>query len=178
MTGVQTCALPISLLTWFVIRAGWHLPWPLAVGATLFFLAVDSLLVAGCAVKFIDGGWFPLALGVALFAGMSTWSRGRKLVLESIRRDGLELQPFIDGLDPAGVSRAWRVAVYAVADPGTVPQALLHNLKHNQVLHERNLVLTVRFEEVPWVPEQERLQMQALGHDFWRVTLQIGRAHV
>jgi KUP system potassium uptake protein len=172
--AVTLTMLITTLLTWFVIRAGWRLSWPLAAGATLFFLTVDALLVAGCAVKFVDGGWFPLALGVALFAGMSTWARGRQLVLESIRRDGLALQPFVDGLQPADMSRAWRVAVYAVADPSTVPQALLHNLKHNQVLHERNLVLTVRFEDVPWVPEAERVAVQALGHDFWRVSLHFG----
>ncbi|WP_439608005.1 potassium transporter Kup [Hydrogenophaga sp.] len=163
-----------TVLTYFVVREGWRLPAPLAIGATVFFLAIDALLVAGCAVKFFDGGWFPLALGLLLFGVMSTWSRGRDLLLKGIRRDGLELQPFIDGLDPRTVHRAARTAVYPVADPSTVPQALLHNLKHNQVLHERNVVLTVVFHEVPWVPMEERVQVEALGHSFWRVTLNFG----
>ena len=132
-----------TVLTYFVVSEGWRLPKPLALGATVFFLAIDALLVAGCAVKFFDGGWFPLALGLVLFGLMSTWSRGRDLLLQSIRRDGLELQGFIDGLDPRSVHRAERTAVYPVADPDTVPQALLHNLKHNQVLHTRNLILTL-----------------------------------
>jgi KUP system potassium uptake protein len=163
-----------TVLTYFVVREGWRLPAPLAIGATVFFLAIDALLVAGCAVKFFDGGWFPLALGLLLFGVMSTWSRGRDLLLKGIRRDGLELQSFIDGLDPRSVHRAGRTAVYPVADPSTVPQALLHNLKHNQVLHERNVVLTVVFHEVPWVPMEERVQVEALGHSFWRVTLNFG----
>ncbi|MES2887878.1 MAG: potassium transporter Kup, partial [Pseudomonadota bacterium] len=163
-----------TVLTYFVVSEGWRLPKPLAIGATLFFLAIDALLVAGCAVKFFDGGWFPLALGLVLFGLMSTWSRGRDLLLESIRRDGLELQSFIDSLDPRSVHRAERTAVYPVADPSTVPQALLHNLKHNQVLHERNVILTVKFHEVPWVPMEERVEVLALGHSFWRVTLHFG----
>jgi len=163
-----------TVLTYFVVREGWRMPAPLAVGATLFFLAIDALLVAGCAIKFFDGGWFPLALGLVLFGLMSTWSHGRDLLLRSIRRDGLELQPFLDSLDPRSVPRAARTAIYPVADPATVPQALLHNLKHNQVLHERNVVLTVVFHEVPWVPMEERVDVEPLGHGFWRVTLHFG----
>ena len=163
-----------TVLTYFVVREGWRLPAPLAVGATAFFLAIDALLVAGCAVKFFDGGWFPLVLGLLLFGVMSTWSRGRALLLRSIRREGIELQPFIDALDTGSLQRAARTAVYAVADPGTVPQALLHNLKHNQVLHQHNVLLTVLFQEQPWVPEPQRVQVQPLGRDFWRVTLNFG----
>ena len=163
-----------TVLTYFVVRKCWQLPAPLAIGATLFFLAVDALLVAGCAVKFFDGGWFPLALGLMLFGVMSTWSRGRTLLMESIRWEGVELQPFIDTLDLRSVHRVERTAVYPVADPAIVPQALLHNLKHNQVLHEHNVILTVLFGDVPWVPMEERLDAQRLGEGFWRVTLRFG----
>ncbi|MCA3069688.1 MAG: potassium transporter Kup [Rhodocyclaceae bacterium] len=163
-----------TMLTYFVVRKAWQLPAPVAIGATAFFLAIDALLVAGCAVKFFDGGWFPLALGLLLFGVMSTWSRGRARLVQAIRRDGLELQSFIDGLDPRALNRAERTAVYAVADPTTVPQALLHNLKHNQVLHVRNVILTVVFHEVPWIPMDRRVQVAPLGHGFWRVTLNFG----
>ena len=94
--------------------------------------------------------------------------------MQAIRRDGLELQPFIDGLNPRSLNRAERTAVYAVADPTIVPQALLHNLKHNQVLHERNVILTVVFHEVPWMSMDRRVQIAPLGHGFWRVTLNFG----
>jgi KUP system potassium uptake protein len=163
-----------TVLTYFVVREGWRLPAPLAVGATAFFFALDSVLVAGCAVKLFDGGWFPLALALLLFAAMSTWWRGRALLLASIRSDGVELQPFVDAIDPQTVPRAARTAVYLVADPSTVPQALLHNLKHNQVLHECNVVLTLQFHEVPWVTMERRLEARALGHSFWQVTLHFG----
>ncbi|ODV07143.1 MAG: potassium transporter Kup [Rubrivivax sp. SCN 70-15] len=163
-----------TVLTFFVVSRGWGVPAPVAVGATLFFLVIDALLVAGCLIKFFDGGWFPLLLGLLLFGLMSTWARGRTLLMESIRRDGIELQPFIDALDPRSIHRVERTAVYAVANPETVPQALLHNLKHNQVLHERNVILTVAFHEVPWVGMDERVEVESLGHSFWRVTLHFG----
>ncbi|WP_309637863.1 potassium transporter Kup [Methylibium sp.] len=163
-----------TVLTYFVVREGWRLPAPLAIGATLFFLAIDALLVAGCAVKFFDGGWFPMALGLLMFVVMSTWSRGRALLMKGIRREGVELQQFIDSLDSRSVHRVERTAVFPVADPATVPQALLHNLKHNQVLHEHNVILTVVFGEVPWVPTERRMEVVPLGHGFWRVTLHFG----
>jgi KUP system potassium uptake protein len=105
---------------------------------------------------------------------MSTWRRGRELLMESSRRDGLALQDFIDQIDPRSVNKAERTAVYAVSDPETVPQALLHNLKHNQVLHARNVILTVRFQDVPWIPMERRVEVKSLGHGFWRVQVNYG----
>lgn len=163
-----------TILTYFVVRETWRMPAPLAIGATAFFLLIDALLVAGCSIKFLDGGWFPLTLGLVLFVLMSTWRRGRELLIESTRRDGLSLQDFIDQLDPRNVNKAERTAVYAVADPDLVPQALLHNLKHNQVLHARNVILTVRFHDVPWVPMERRVNVQSLGHGFWSVRVNYG----
>lgn len=163
-----------TVLTYFVVRDGWRLPAPLAVGATVFFLLLDAMLVAGCAIKFVDGGWFPVVLGLLIFTAMSTWARGRTLVSDNLRKEGLELAPFVAALEHDKVHRVGRTAVYPVADPALVPQALLHNLKHNQVLHERNVVLTVRFAEVPYVLEQERLEVQRLSRDFWRVHLTFG----
>ncbi|MBP7914003.1 MAG: potassium transporter Kup [Vitreoscilla sp.] len=172
--AVTLTMLITTVMTFFVVRESWRLPAPLAWGATLFFLAVDAALVAGCAVKLFDGGWFPLALGLGLFTLMSTWARGRAQMMDSIQRDGLALAPFISSLDPSDLQRSTRTAVYPVANPEMVPQALLHNLKHYQVLHERNLILTVNYREVPWVAPSERVTVQALGNDFWRVTLHFG----
>jgi KUP system potassium uptake protein len=172
--AVTLTMLITTILTYFVVRESWRLPAPVAVGATVFFLLIDALLVAGCAIKFLDGGWFPLLLGLVLFALMSTWRRGRELLMDSIRRDGISLQEFIAQLDPHSMNRVDRTAVYAVAEPANVPQALLHNLKHNQVLHTRNVVLTVRFHEVPWIPMERRVDVQALGHGFWQVQVNYG----
>jgi KUP system potassium uptake protein len=163
-----------TLLTFFVVRYRWNLPKPITFLATGFFLVVDLALISGCMIKFFDGGWFPLALGAILFLLMATWRRGRDIVLSTIRKDGVDLQVFIGTLNPAGIQRAARVAVYPVADPSMVPQALLHNLKHNQVLHDRNIILTVRFADVPWVDETERVEIENLGNSFWRVVLNFG----
>ena len=163
-----------TVLAYFVVRDGWRLPAPVAIGATMFFLAIDAVLVAGCAVKFLDGGWFPLALGALLFGVMSTWSRGRALLLEGIRREGVDLREFLAQPDLRTMSRATRTAVYPVADPTTVPQALLHNIKHNEVLHEHNVIVTVVFRDVPWVAPDDRAEVERLGEGFWRVALNFG----
>lgn len=172
--AVTVTMLITTLLTFFVVRHGWHYPTPVAMAATSTFLAVDLLLVVSCAIKFMQGGWFPLVLGLGIFMVMATWRRGRELLLESIRRDDPELLPFISGLSHHGAHRVSRTAVYAVANPSTVPQALLHNLKHNQVLHERNVILTVAFHEVPWIAFDERVQVTPLGVGFWRVQVNYG----
>lgn len=163
-----------TVLAYFVVRDGWRLPAPVAIGATMFFLAIDAVLVAGCAVKFLDGGWFPMALGALLFGVMSTWSRGRALLLEGIRREGVDLREFLAQPDLRTMSRATRTAVYPVADPTTVPQALLHNIKHNEVLHEHNVIVTVVFRDVPWVAPDDRAEVERLGEGFWRVLLNFG----
>ncbi len=167
-----------TLLTYFVVARLWHLPRAVAIGASLFFLSIDAVLVAGCAFKFFDGGWFPLVLGAALFVLMSTWFAGRAQAMQSIRRDGVALQPLIDSLKAGQASRVERTAVFLVADPSNAPQALLHNLKHNQVLHERNVIATVYFHERPWVGMDERVQVQPLGNGFWRVGLHFGFMNV
>ena len=172
--AVTLTMLITTVLTWFVVRDGWRLPVAVVAPITLFFLALDALLVAGCAVKLFDGGWFALAVGAGLFLLMSTWASGRLRLMQALRQDGLALQPFLDTLHRDDLGRAERTAIYPVADGGLVPQALLHNLKHNQVLHACNLVLTVVFEERPWVPEADRLETEALGHGFWRTRVHFG----
>jgi KUP system potassium uptake protein len=164
-----------TLLTFFVVRYTWHRSLWLALAATAMFLVVDAVLVMSCSLKIWQGGWFPLVMGAAIFAIMSTWKRGRELLIEHIRRDDPELLPFITALaEDTGAHRAPRTAVYAVANPDTVPQALMHNIKHYQVLHEQNVILTVKFEEVPRVPAEERVKVTPLVAGFWRVELSYG----
>jgi KUP system potassium uptake protein len=130
--------------------------------------------VVSTSLKFLSGGWFPLVLGIALFTVMASWRRGRVLLMNSISKEDPDLLPFVQALATADMPRARRTAVYAVASRDTVPQALLHNLKHNQVLHERNLILTVVFHDVPYVPEADRVELEALATGFWRVTVNYG----
>jgi KUP system potassium uptake protein len=172
--AVTVTMLITTLLTYFVVRNGWRYPLPVAIGATAFFVALDLLLLVSCSIKLLQGGWFPLVLGAGIFLVMATWRRGRELLIDSIRHDDPDLLPFITALSQDSVHRVPRTAVYAVANPGTVPQALLHNLKHNQVLHERNVILTVVFHEVPWIAFAERVVVEPLVEGFWRVQVNYG----
>ena len=172
--AVTVTMLITTVLTFFVVRHGWGYPLPVALAATGVFLALDALLVVACSLKFWQGGWFPLALGVAIFMVMATWKRGRELLMDSLKSDDPELLPFITALATDTLHRVPRTAVYTVANPDTVPQALMHNLKHNQVLHERNLILTVVFHEVPWIAFEERVQVTPLAAGFWRVAVNYG----
>jgi KUP system potassium uptake protein len=172
--AVTVTMLATTILTFFVVRHAWKYPLPVAAGATALFLVVDAVLVAACSLKLMQGGWFPLVLGVALFTVMASWRRGRELLVDSISRGDPELVPFLQALALDGLPRAKRTAVYAVASQNTVPQALLHNLKHNQVLHERNLILTVVFADVPWVPAADRVRVEPLAPGFWRVQVNYG----
>jgi KUP system potassium uptake protein len=172
--AVTVTMFTTTLLTFFVLRYDWRYPVSFALAATSVFLGLDLVLVIACSLKFLQGGWFPLALGIALFTVMASWRRGRELLLESIGQGDPDLVPFLQALAAEDVKRAQRTAVYAVASPNTVPQALLHNLKHNEVLHERNLILTVVFHDVPWIGEAHRVSVEALAPGFWRVQVNYG----
>ncbi|MFZ2387774.1 MAG: potassium transporter Kup [Polaromonas sp.] len=172
--AVTMTMLITTVLTFFVVRHGWGYPLPVALAATGVFLALDAVLVVACSLKFLQGGWFPLVLGVVMFVLMATWKRGRELLIESIRSDDPELLPFITSLAKESLHRTPRTAVYAVANPDTVPQALMHNLKHNQVIHERNLILTVVFHDVPWISFEERVRVTPLVPGFWKVQVNYG----
>jgi KUP system potassium uptake protein len=172
--AVTVTMLITTALTFFVIRHGWGYPLWVALAATSVFLALDLLLVISCSLKFMQGGWFPLVMGIGIFTLMATWRRGRQLLLDSIRQNDPELLPFIRALGSDQVHRVARTAVYAVANPDTVPQALMHNLKHNQVLHERNVILTVIFHDVPWIAFEGRVQVTPLAPGFWKVQVNYG----
>ncbi|MET0383093.1 MAG: potassium transporter Kup [Burkholderiaceae bacterium] len=172
--AVTVTMLITTTLTFFVVRDRWALPSWLACGGIAAFFAFDLLLAASCSIKFIEGGWFPIALGLTIFTAMSTWKRGRELLIDSIRQDDPELQPFIESLAAHVAQRAPRTAVYLVANPDTVPQALMHNLKHNCVLHEQNVILSVVFEERAYVEPQEALTVAPLADGFWRIGIRYG----
>lgn len=163
-----------TMLTYFVVRHGWGFPAWIALSATAFFLAIDLLLVISCAIKLFEGGWFPILLGAALFILMSTWWQGRKLLLQTIHKEGIDLEEFLPSLNLQHINRASRTAIYPVADPSKVPMALLHNLKHNQVLHEKNIILTVMFETTPWIGMKDRIEVKSLGSNFWQITIHYG----
>jgi KUP system potassium uptake protein len=163
-----------TTLTFFVIRYGWGYPWWLCVSATGFFFVIDLAFFASNLLKLADGGWFPLAIGAAVFVLMTTWNEGRRLLNRSLQGEALELGGFLDAVFVAPPPRVEGTAVFLTATPGIVPHALLHNLKHNKVLHAHNLFVTVRNHEVPRVPATERVEVDYLGHDAWQVIVNYG----
>jgi KUP system potassium uptake protein len=163
-----------TTLTFFVIRYGWKYPLWLCIAATGWFFLVDITFFASNLLKLIDGGWFPLLIGGMVFTLMMTWKRGRQILNEKLKLDAIDLQSFLESVFAAPPLRVPGTAVFLTAEPGTVPNAMLHNLKHNKVLHEHNLFVTVRNHEVPWVGLDKRAEIESLGHDCWQVTLHYG----
>ena len=172
--AVTLVMLITTVMTFFVIRYHWGYPLWLCVGATSLFFLIDLAFFSSNLLKLTEGGWFPLVIGGLVFLLMSTWHEGRRLLNQSIRNHALDLRDFLDSVFSCPPVRAQGTAVFLSAQPGTVPNALLHNLKHNKVLHERNLFVTVRNHELPWVEREQRLQVEALGHDCWKVVVNFG----
>jgi KUP system potassium uptake protein len=163
-----------TVMTFFVIRYAWKLPLAMCLAATGAFFLVDIVFFAANAVKVLDGGWFPLVIGGAMFGLMTTWKKGRQLLGERLREDSVDLEAFLTAIFISPPLRVPGTAVFLSAEQGSTPYALLHNLKHNKVLHERNLFVTVRHHERPWIGFDKRCEVQPLGHDCWQVTLHFG----
>ena len=163
-----------TVMTFFVIRWGWRLPLSLCLAATGFFFVVDLVFFAANAVKVLEGGWFPLLIGAAMFTLMTTWQRGRMLLAERLRSDAIDLPAFLEAIFLSPPVRVPGTAVFLNAERGSTPFALLHNLKHNKVLHEQNLFVTVLHHEVPWIGFDRRVEVEPLGHACWQVTLHFG----
>ncbi|MDP3226135.1 MAG: KUP/HAK/KT family potassium transporter, partial [Rubrivivax sp.] len=163
-----------TLMTFFVIRYAWKLPLALCIAATGFFFVVDIVFFAANVVKVLDGGWFPLLIGAGMFTLMVTWKSGRRLLAARLRADSVELDSFLESVFISPPLRVSGTAVFLSAESGSTPFALLHNLKHNKVLHEQNLFVTVLHHEVPWIGLDRRCEIEALGHDCWKVTLHFG----
>ncbi|MDP3211722.1 potassium transporter Kup [Methylotenera sp.] len=172
--AVTGTMLITSILTYFVVRNVWKYPLWLAAGATSIFIALDVMLLASCSVKFFKGGWFPIALAVIMVVIMWTWKQGRETLLSSIHNDDPKLDDFIKSIAGSHIARVERTAVYLSANVDNVPQALMHNLKHNQVLHQTNLIITVEFTEEPNVPIEQRFDIKALEAGFWQIKLYFG----
>ena len=166
--------LTTTILTFFVIRFGWGYPLALCVAATGFFFVVDLAFFASNLLKLFQGGWFPLMIGGGVFMLMMTWKQGRSLLNDKLRADAIDLKDFLESVFLSPPTRVDGTAVFLTAEPGAVPNALLHNLKHNKVLHRQNLFVTVRNHEVPWIGRDKRLQVEPLGHDCWQVVVQYG----
>ena len=174
--GIAVCTdmLITTVLTFYVIRYGWKYPLALCFAATSVFLVVDFAFFASNLMKLFAGGWFPLVIGGVVFTLMITWKEGRQILNDKLRADALDLPSFLDAVFLSPPQRVEGTAVFMTAEPGIVPNAMLHNLKHNKVLHAQNLFVTVRNHEVPWIGEDKRLEIEPLGHECWEVIVHYG----
>ena len=172
--AVTTDMLITTILTFYVIRYGWKYPLALCIAATSVFFAVDFAFFASNLMKLFAGGWFPLMIGGIVFTLMITWKEGRRILNEKLRADAIDLPSFLDAVFISPPLRVDGTAVFMTAEPGIVPNAMLHNLKHNKVLHQQNVFVTVRNHEVPWIGMDKRLEVESLGHDCWQVMVNYG----
>ena len=173
VTGTMTMT---TLLALVVARKRWHWPWVAVVLVGVLFLIIDLAFFGANLLKVAHGGWFPLVLGVVIFSVMTTWRRGRELVVREIKQGGLALAPFIENIAEHPPLRVPGTAVFLTANQHAVPHALLHNLKHNKVLHERNVLLTVETLEIPVAEADERIAITPKGDNFFGLELRFGFA--
>ena len=135
---------------------------------------IDILLFSSTALKLLHGGWFPLLLGTVLLTLMLTWKRGRELVFENLEKHAIPLEAFMESLFVAPPARVPGTALFLRGESDGVPHALLHNLSHNKVLHERVVFLTVHIIEEPWVPVDEQVDIVELGHNCFQLNVRYG----
>jgi KUP system potassium uptake protein len=163
-----------TLLFHRVMRDLWRWPrwhaWPL----TVLFLVVDLSFFLANVVKIEEGGWFPIAAAAFVFTLLSTWKRGRSVLAEQLRQAGLPLDLFLDDVARRKPTRVAGTAVFMTGNLGSAPPVLLHHLKHNKVLHERVIFVSILTEEIPQVPEEERVVVRDLGSGFFQVISHYG----
>ena len=163
-----------SLLATVVVARGWGWGWARAGALFACFLVVELMFLAANILKIPDGGWFPLVAGMGTFILMTTWKRGRLLLAERLQGERLELLPFLESLAASMPTRVAGTSVFLNADPKGVPHALLHNLMHNKVVHERVVLVSAQFFDVPYVPDVDRVEVHQLHDNFWSVIIQYG----
>ena len=172
--AVSGTMVATTSLAFFVVWKLWRWPLWAALALTGAFLSIDVAFFIANLYKVVDGGWVPLTLGVAMFILMWTWSRGSVILLARTHRDSIPMLDLIKMLERSKPVRVPGTSVFLTNDPTSAPSSLMHNLKHNKVLHERVVLLNVRNETTPRVPAANRYEMKSLSSDFMLVTLHFG----
>jgi len=169
--GIAVAATMVieCVLAMVVARFIWKWSRPMLILVIGSFLVVDSIFLAANSMKFLAGGWFPLLMGAAIFSLLMTWKRGRTLMFRRLSEQGIPLKPFLEGLDAHPPHRVQGTAIFMTAAPDSVPHALLHNLKHNKVLHDKTVFLTIVTHDVPFVPREDRVQFERLLNGFYKI---------
>jgi KUP system potassium uptake protein len=148
-------------------------PWSAVLGATPF-MVIDLAFFSANTVKIADGGWFPLAFGFTIVVILMTWKRGREILENRLQSGAIKLEPFLASLVEGGIHRIPGLAVFMTSHPSSVPNAMLHSLKHYKSLHEQVIVLSVEVHDVPYLPASERIALHQLSKDFAQVTVHYG----
>ena len=172
--AVTMAMLIDSILIFVVMRRLWNWPVWVSVLITTPLLLIDLTFLASNSLKIPDGGWFPLLIGAAVFTLLTTWKRGRSLLMRRLAEDAMPLDLFIQSIEASPPMRVPGTAIFLTSTQNRVPHALLHNLKHNKVLHERVVFLTIVTEDIPYVPAEERYEIKPLGCDFFRMVANYG----
>lgn len=163
-----------TLLAFVVVWRKWRWPLWATIPVIAAFLAVDMAFLTANLMKIVDGGWVPLVLGGCVMIVMWTWVRGSRLLAEKTHRDSLPLTELIAMLQKSKPTRVPGTAIFLTSDPNVAPTALMHNLKHNKILHERVLIICVKTEDRPRVGSARRFEIEQLSDDFYRATLHYG----
>jgi KUP system potassium uptake protein len=159
-----------SVLIFFVMIRVWRWPIAAAVALMLPIAVIDFAFLSSNALKIPDGGWFPLVIGALVFTLLTTWKRGRSLLMQRLAEDTMPLEVFIPSIEASPPPRVPGTAVFMTAQPNRVPHALLHNLKHNKVLHERVVFLTITTRDFPYVlDEDDRYEIKPVGPHFYQM---------
>jgi KUP system potassium uptake protein len=174
--GVSITSTMLITTVLFYVVARWRWQWnAAAVGAiSLVFLVIDLAFLGSNFTKILHGGWFPLLVAAAVFLLMWTWRAGRMALAQRYLKAALPLGVFLNDIEKSPPVRVPGTAFFMSGNPGVTPTALLHNLRHNKVIHERVVILNVRTEEIPHIPPSDRLHIDCLAHGFWRIAMHFG----
>ena len=172
--AVTLAMLIDSVLIFFVIRRIWGWPWPIGLVIAIPLFMIDLSFLASNSLKIPEGGWFPLLIGVVVFTLLTTWKRGRAVLLQRLSEDTMPLDIFIESISTSPPLRVPGTAVFLASTANRVPHALLHNLKHNKVLHERVVFLTIVTRDIPRVSAADRVEIRDLGCRFWQIEAYFG----
>ncbi|MDX1916158.1 MAG: potassium transporter Kup [Methylophilus sp.] len=172
--AVTGTMLITTILSFFIVRYRWNSSLWVALVCTSIFGMLDVLLFSSASMKFLQGGWFPIVMSSVVLMTMMTWKKGRVILLKLMTQRDPKLEEFIQHISREKVQTADRTAIFMVSNPNTAPQALLHNLKHNHVLHRRNLIVTVNFKDTPYIDVSERAAVKKIATGFWQINLHFG----
>ncbi len=172
--GVSLTIMMTTLLLYFAAQRVWK--WPRWKAASLcgFFLVIETVFLASNLLKFTSGGWFPIAAGALVYLLMATWFRGRRAVHKELVAGSLPLGMFLAEIERKSPARVAGTAVFLTGNPESTPGSLLHNLKHNKILHEKNIILRFAVSDAPSIDDADRLQVEELSLGFYRVTAFFG----